>query len=175
MLALDMGMGKTLCMTVAHALQQDTLPDQPTMHTQHSDDDLEQCVEVEVGERKPEAKELERLKKCDMFTGFKQEADGKCRIVPDGSVRSYSNTLSHALVLQSVEPLVLLVHSIAASVKAVLHLSLSPIQMHRQLTMLYVCKLVIVCCRFDSRRGATWWWCQTSSRRSGRSRQRPTV
>lgn len=40
MLALEMGCGKTLCVIAAHALSQHLLPDEPVMHTQHSEDDL---------------------------------------------------------------------------------------------------------------------------------------
>jgi hypothetical protein len=81
LLALEMGMGKTLVMIAAHALQQHKLPEAPIMHTQYTDEELMQYEEVLVG------KDLQTAKEVPMFTGFKQLDDEKGTIVPDGSVR----------------------------------------------------------------------------------------
>ena len=87
MLAHEMGVGKTLCAIAAHALTQHLLPDEPVMHTQHSDDDMKQWQMVYVGKRWPEEPEREKLKETKMYTGFEQLDDGRGTIVPDGSVR----------------------------------------------------------------------------------------
>ena len=73
MLALDMGMGKTLCVVAAHALEQHTLPEQPTMHTAHTKAALGKVAKVVyVGRRYPDEPDRENLKETDMFNGFTQ-------------------------------------------------------------------------------------------------------
>ena len=70
MLALDMGMGKTLCVVAAHALEQHTLPDAPTMHTEHSKAALGKvAAKVYVGRRYPDEPDREKLKEVEMHTG----------------------------------------------------------------------------------------------------------
>ena len=78
--------GKTLCAMSPHLLEQHTLPDEPAMQTAHTDADLEKSREVWVGKRYPKDPDRERLKKEQMYRGFKQLDDGNGTIVPDGSV-----------------------------------------------------------------------------------------
>ena len=87
MLALEMGMGKTLCAIAVHALDQHLIPEAVERITEHSDAALQQSETVLVGKRYPEEPERENLKEAQMFTGFKQLDDGSGTIVPDGSVR----------------------------------------------------------------------------------------
>ena len=87
MLALDMGLGKTLCVIAMHALDQHLVPEHAERMTDHTDDALEQSQVVLVGQRYPEDRERENLKETAMYTGFKQLEDGRGTIVPDGSVR----------------------------------------------------------------------------------------
>jgi hypothetical protein len=94
MLALEMGLGKTLCIIAAHALEQHLLPDTPEMHTEHTEEALEHFEVVLVGKRIPEDPESENLKETNMYTGFKQLDDGKGTIVPDGSVRTSFSCLA---------------------------------------------------------------------------------
>ena len=102
MLALDMGMGKTLCVVAAHALEQHTLPEQPTMHTAHSKAALGKVAKVVyVGRRYPDEPDRENLKETDMFTGFMQADDRNRTIVPDGSVRAHLLCLPGAGILRA--------------------------------------------------------------------------
>lgn len=87
MLALEMGMGKTLCAIAVHALDQHHIPEGVERTTAHSDADLQKSETILVGKRYPDEHERENLKEVKMFTGFKQLDDGAGTIVPDGSVR----------------------------------------------------------------------------------------
>jgi hypothetical protein len=58
MLALEMGLGKTLCVIAAHALEQHTLDD-PVMHTALSDAELKKSETVRCSTCK-----LHRLPVC---------------------------------------------------------------------------------------------------------------
>lgn len=87
MLAFEMGLGKTLCVIAAHALEQHNVPETQE-RTQLTEAQLEtEHVEVLVGKRYPEEPDREDLKPAKMFRGFKQADDGRGTIVPDGSVR----------------------------------------------------------------------------------------
>ena len=88
MLALEMGTGKTLCAITPHILEQHTLPDQPAMHTKHTEAQLEEHEVVYVGKRHPLEPEKEKLKEARMYKGFKQLQTDSWLVVPDGSVRA---------------------------------------------------------------------------------------
>lgn len=81
LLGLEMGMGKTLVMIAAHALEQHTLPEKPAMHTQWTAAELREYEDVLVG------KDMATAKERQCFTGFKQLEDDVGTIVHDGSVR----------------------------------------------------------------------------------------
>lgn len=111
MLAFEMGLGKTLCVIAAHALEQHTVPEAQE-ETELTEEQLEQeYVEVLVGKRFPEEPDREKLKTAKMYRGFKQIDDGRGTIVPDGSVRSggamrpfwrgHACTRHHALTIAS--------------------------------------------------------------------------
>jgi hypothetical protein len=82
-----MGLGKTLVVLAAHALEQHTLPEEAEMHTEHSVAALAESETVYVGRRYPDEPQREKLKEVQMHTGFKQLQRGAWHIVPDGSVR----------------------------------------------------------------------------------------
>jgi hypothetical protein len=79
-----MGLGKTLVVIAAHALQRHTLPEVPQRVTAWTDAELEEYEDVVVGKDD----ELGRPGKVwPMYRGFKQANDGKGTVVPDNTVR----------------------------------------------------------------------------------------
>jgi hypothetical protein len=85
MLALEMGLGKTLCVIAAHALEQHLVPE-AELQTDLTAEGMEECEEVLVGVRHQNPEE-DNLKPANLYRGFKQLQDGKGTIAPDGSVR----------------------------------------------------------------------------------------